>query len=28
MYARAIQGMPAEESVKAAHDQLVKIYGA
>jgi ABC-type glycerol-3-phosphate transport system substrate-binding protein len=28
MYAKAIQGMPAEESVKAAHDELVKIYGA
>ena len=28
MYAKAIQGMAAEESVKAAHDELVKIYGA
>jgi hypothetical protein len=28
MYAKAIQGMPAEQSVKAAHDELVKIYGA
>jgi len=28
MYAKAIQGMPAEASVKAAHDELVKIYGA
>ena len=27
MYAKAIQGMAAEESVKAAHDELVKIYG-
>ena len=27
MYAKAIQGMPAEQSVKAAHDELVKIYG-
>ena len=26
MYAKAIQGMPAEQSVKAAHDELVKIY--
>ena len=28
MYAKAIQGMDAAESVKAAHDELVKIYGA
>jgi len=28
MYAKAIQGMAAEASVKAAHDELVKIYGA
>jgi multiple sugar transport system substrate-binding protein len=28
MYAKAIQGMKAEDSVKAAHDELVKIYGA
>jgi multiple sugar transport system substrate-binding protein len=28
MYAKAIQGMDAEASVKAAHDELVKIYGA
>ena len=28
MYAKAIQGMPAEASVKAAHDELVKIYSA
>jgi multiple sugar transport system substrate-binding protein len=28
MYAKAIQGMPADASVKAAHDELVKIYGA
>jgi ABC-type glycerol-3-phosphate transport system substrate-binding protein len=27
MYAKAIQGMPAEDSVKWAHDELVKIYG-
>ena len=26
MYAKAIQGMPAEDAVKAAHDELVKIY--
>jgi ABC-type glycerol-3-phosphate transport system substrate-binding protein len=26
MYAKAIQGMPAEESVKAAHAELMKIY--
>jgi multiple sugar transport system substrate-binding protein len=26
MYAKAIQGMAAEESVKLAHDELVKIY--
>ena len=28
MYAKAIQGMDPAESVKAAHDELVKIYGA
>jgi multiple sugar transport system substrate-binding protein len=28
MYAKAIQGMAAEASVKAAHDELVKIYKA
>ena len=28
MYAKAIQGMQAEDSVKQAHDELVKIYGA
>jgi len=28
MYAKAIQGMPAEASVKAAHEELVKIYSA
>jgi hypothetical protein len=28
MYAKAIQGMNAEDSVKAAHAELVKIYGA
>ena len=28
MYAKAIQGMVAEESVKLAHDELVKIYGS
>jgi multiple sugar transport system substrate-binding protein len=26
MYAKAIQGMAAEDSVKWAHDELVKIY--
>ena len=26
MYAKAIQGMSAEDSVKWAHDELVKIY--
>jgi multiple sugar transport system substrate-binding protein len=26
MYAKAVQGMPAEDVVKAAHDELVKIY--
>ncbi len=26
MYAKAVQGMPAEETVKAAHEELVKIY--
>ena len=28
MYAKAIQGMDAAESVKAAHAELVSIYGA
>ena len=28
MYAKAIQGMKPEDSVKLAHDELVKIYGA
>ena len=27
MYARAVQGMPAEAAVKWAHGELVKIYG-
>jgi multiple sugar transport system substrate-binding protein len=27
MYAKAIQGMPAEDAVKWAHGELVKIYG-
>jgi multiple sugar transport system substrate-binding protein len=26
MYAKAIQGMPAEDAVKWAHGELVKIY--
>ena len=26
MYAKAIQGMTAEDAVKSAHDELVKIY--
>ena len=26
MYAKAIQGMPAEDAAKWAHDELVKIY--
>jgi multiple sugar transport system substrate-binding protein len=26
MYAKAVQGMPAEEAVKGAHAELVKIY--
>jgi hypothetical protein len=26
MYAKAIQGMAAEDAVKWAHDELVKIY--
>jgi multiple sugar transport system substrate-binding protein len=26
MYAKAVQGMPAEQAVKATHDELVKIY--
>jgi multiple sugar transport system substrate-binding protein len=28
MYAKAIQGMAAEDSVKWAHDELTKVYGA
>jgi multiple sugar transport system substrate-binding protein len=28
MYTKAIQGMNPEDSVKAAHTELVKIYGA
>src|SRR5580704_5940924 len=28
MYAKAIQGMAVEDSVKWAHDELVKVYGA
>jgi multiple sugar transport system substrate-binding protein len=28
MYAKAVQGMPPEQSVAAAHEELVKIYGA
>jgi multiple sugar transport system substrate-binding protein len=27
MYAKAVQGMPAEDAVKWAHGELVKIYG-
>jgi multiple sugar transport system substrate-binding protein len=27
MYAKAIQGMPAEDAVKWAQGELVKIYG-
>ena len=26
MYAKAVQGMPAEAAVKWAHEELVKIY--
>ena len=26
MYAKAIQGMPPEDAVKGAHDELVKVY--
>jgi hypothetical protein len=26
MYAKAIQGMPAEDAVKWAHDEVVKAY--
>jgi multiple sugar transport system substrate-binding protein len=26
MYAKAVQGMPAEQAVKSTHDELVKIY--
>ena len=28
MYAKAVQGMPAEESVKWAESELKKVYGA
>jgi multiple sugar transport system substrate-binding protein len=28
MYAKAVQGMPPEQSVREAHEELVKIYGA
>jgi len=28
MYAKAIQGMAAEDSVKWAADELAKVYGA
>ena len=27
MYAKAVEGMPAEQAVKWAHDELVKVYG-
>ena len=27
MYAKAVQGMPAEEAVQWAHDELKKVYG-
>jgi len=27
MYAKAVQGMPAEDAVKWAHAELVKVYG-
>ena len=26
MYAKAVQGMPAEDAVKWAHEELVKVY--
>jgi hypothetical protein len=26
MYAKAVQGAPAEDAVKGAHEELVKIY--
>jgi len=26
MYAKAVQGMPAEEAVKWAHAELLKVY--
>jgi multiple sugar transport system substrate-binding protein len=26
MYAKAVQGMPAEDAVKWAHAELIKIY--
>jgi multiple sugar transport system substrate-binding protein len=26
MYAKAVQGMPPEDAVKWAHDELVKVY--
>lgn len=28
MYAKAVQGMPAEQAVREAHEELVRIYGA
>jgi multiple sugar transport system substrate-binding protein len=28
MYTKAVQGMPAEQAVRQAHEELVKIYGA
>jgi multiple sugar transport system substrate-binding protein len=27
MYAKAVQGMPAEDAVKWAHAELAKVYG-
>jgi hypothetical protein len=27
MYAKAIQGMPAEEAARWAHNEAVKVYG-
>ena len=27
MYAKAVQGMPAEEAVKWAHEEVKKVYG-
>jgi len=28
MYAKAVQGMPAEDAVKWAHTELVKVYAS